>query len=139
VIIWSAPKPALKTALSVLRDAFGEYALVSAKLPKQRPIRFVRVSLIGGTRINPVTYRSRVLVELFGPDPETVEAMHGTSSWALHNAQGTVVDGTVFVRGWEDEQGPVDNPHPEIIDMERWQFHGDLTLSTTTAVIAPGS
>jgi hypothetical protein len=39
----------------------------------------------------------------------------------------------VWVRNWHNEQGPVDFPHPQIIDMDRWQFTGDLSLSTTTA------
>jgi hypothetical protein len=136
-MIWPAPKPALLTALAILRVAFGDVP-VSAKMPKQRPPRFVRVDVIGGSRIDVVTTRSRVLVELFGPDPEACEAMYSTASAALLNAQSTVISGA-FVRSWDDEQGPVARAHPDVIDMDRWQFHGDLTLSTTTAVVTPGS
>jgi hypothetical protein len=136
-MMWPAPQPALKTALAILRDAFGDVS-VSAKMPKQRPGRFVRVTLIGGSRVDVVSTRARVLIELFGPDPEACESMYATASAALLNSQSTVISGA-FVRSWDDEQGPVDYPHPEVIDMERWQFHGELTLSTTTAVITPGS
>lgn len=128
--IYRTPKPAVKTAITVLAEAFGQYALVSAKMPKQRPIRFVRVSRVGGGQDDPITDRARLLIECFGPDTETVEAMSATARTALRNAISTIVDG-VFVRGWANEQGPVDFPHPQIIDMDRWQFQGDLMLSTT--------
>jgi hypothetical protein len=130
VTIYNTPKPAVKTALSILRDAFGVYALVSAAMPKQRPIRFVQVSRIGGHQDDPITDHARILVECFGPDIETVENMTGTARAALRNAISTTVDG-VWVRNWSNEFGPVDFPHPQIIDMDRWQFQGDLSLSTT--------
>lgn len=137
--IYPTPKPALKTALTILEDAFGVYALVSTKMPKQRPIRFVRVSRIGGNWDNPVTDNARLLIECFGPDPETAETMTGTARAALRNAISTIVDG-VWIRNWDNEQGPVDFPHPQIIDMERWQFQGTLSLSTTTQLsVPPGS
>lgn len=128
--IYRTPKPAVKTAITILVQAFGVYAQVSAKMPKQRPIRFVQVSRIGGAQDDPITDRARILVECFGPDTETVENMTATARTALRNAISTVVDG-VFVRGWSNEQGPVDFPHPQIINMDRWQFQGDLSLSTT--------
>lgn len=130
--IYQTPKPAVKTAITILKEAFGQYALVSAAMPKQRPARFVQVSRIGGFQNDPITDHARILVECFGPDTETVENMSATARTALRNAISTIVDG-VWVRNWSDEQGPVDFPHPQIIDMNRWQFHGDLSLSTTTA------
>lgn len=137
--IYPTPKPALKTALTILEQAFGVYALVSTKMPKQRPIRFVKVSRIGGNWATPVIDNARLLIECFGPDPETVETMTGTARAAMRNAISTTVDG-VFIRDWANEQGPVDFPHPQIIDMERWQFQGTLSLSTTTQLsVPPGS
>lgn len=130
--IYPTPKPAVKTAISVLQDAFGQYALVSAKMPKQRPVRFVVVSRIGGRWSNRVTDTARILVECYGQDTETAEAMSGTARAALLNAISTVVDG-VWIRNWSNENGPTDFWNPSIIDMERWQFQGDLSLSTTTA------
>jgi len=132
VTIYNTPKPAVKTAITILAAGFGQYALVSAKMPKHRPVRFVQVSRIGGSQDTPITDNARILVECFGPDTETVEAMSATARTALRNAISTIVDG-VWVRNWSGEQGPVDFPHPQIIDMDRWQFTGDLALSTTTA------
>lgn len=130
--IYKTPKPAVKTVITILAEAFGVYALVSAKMPKQRPIRFVRVSRIGGQQSDPITDNARLLIECFGPDTETVEAMTATARTALRNAISTIVDGA-FIRDWFNEQGPVDFPHPQIIDLDRWQFQGDLALSTTSA------
>lgn len=130
--IYPTPKPAVKTAISILADAFGHYALVSAKMPKQRPIRFVKVSRIGGGWSNKVTDTARLLIECYGPDTETAEAMTGTARAAMLNAISTIVDG-VWIRNWDNENGPTDFWNPAIIDMERWQFQGDLSLSTTTA------
>jgi hypothetical protein len=130
VTIYRTPKPAVKTAITILKEAFGVYALVSAGMPKQRPIRFVQVSRIGGSQDTPITDVARILVECFGPDIETVENMSATARAALRNAISTTVDG-VWVRNWSNEFGPVDFPHPQILDMERWQFQGDLSLSTT--------
>ncbi len=73
--VWPTPKPALKTAITILSDAFGVYAQVAAKMPRQLPVRFIMVSRIGGDRPNPVTDTARILIECFGPDPETVESM----------------------------------------------------------------
>ena len=136
--IYLTPKPAVKTAIAILAEAFGVYALVSARMPKQRPIRFVVVSRIGGSQDTPITDVARLLVECFGPDVETVEAMSATARTALRNAISTNVD-DAWVRDWSGEQGPVDFPHPDILEMERWQFQGDLSLSTTTYVPYLGS
>ena len=130
--IYKTPKPAVKTAITILAAGFGQYALVSAKMPKRRPIRFVQVTRIGGSQDTPITDNARLLIECFGPDTETVEAMTATARAALRNAISTIVDG-VWVRNWSNEQGPVDFPHPQIIDLDRWQFTGDLALSISTA------
>lgn len=129
--IWATPKPAVKAAVEILADAFGKYAVVSTKLPRnsQRPERFVRVSRVGGGQNNPATDTARLLVECFGYDTETVEKMCNTARTALRNAAGTTVtDEDIFIRDWNNEQGPVDFFHPDIIDRERWQFTGDLTV-----------
>lgn len=135
--IYKTPKPAVKTAITILQQAFGVYALVSARMPKQRPVRFVRVTRIGGSQDDPITDVARILVECFGVDVETVENMTATARAALRNAISTDVD-DVWVRNYDQEQGPVDFPHPEILDMERWQFQGNLSLSTAS-VSHPGS
>jgi len=136
---WPTPKPALKTAIAIITDAFGVYALVSANMPRQLPVRFVRVDRIGGSRPNPVTDSARILIECFGPDPATVESMCSTVDEAMHNAIGTIVDG-VFVRDWGNINGPLRRPHPDLLSMVRMQVDGDLLLSTSTpAVVPPGS
>jgi hypothetical protein len=132
VIVWPTPKPALLAAITVLDEAFGEYAFVSAKLPaRQRPDRFVRVTRTGGVLDNIATDGARILVECYAKDVSQVEAMCNTARTALRNAGGTTVasdDVEMFVRAWQETSGPADYPNPEIVEFERWQFTGELLV-----------
>lgn len=132
MFIWPTPKPALLTAVTILSQAFGDYAFVSAKLPaRNRPDRFVRVSRVGGQLDNIATDAARVLVECFARDVAEVEAMCNTARTALRNAGGTTVTttaGDVFVRCWDENSGPADFPHPDLIEWDRWQFAGELLV-----------
>lgn len=132
MFIWPTPKPALLTAITILSDAFGEYAFVSAKMPaNNRPDRFVKVTRVGGGLDNIATDTARILVECFAKDVGEVEAMCNTVRAALRNAGGTTVTttaGPVSVRAWDNEQGPADYPHPELLEWERWQLTGELLV-----------
>lgn len=126
--IWPTPKPAVLAAITVLSEAFGAYAFVSAKLPAhQRPERFVKVTRVGGGQDDIVTDTARLLIECFAKDVGQVEAMCNTVRAALRNAAGTTV-GEAFIRSWGNESGPADLPHPDILDYERWQLTGDLAV-----------
>lgn len=131
MFIYPTPKPAVLTVITVLTEAFGGYAIVSAKLPKQRPDRFVRVTRAGGGLANIASDSARILVECYAKDVAQVEAMCNTARTALRNAIGTNVqttDGPVFVRMWRGEQGPTDYSNPNILEYERWQLLGELVL-----------
>ena len=132
MFVWPTPKPAVLTAITVLAEAFGEYAFVSAKMPaRDRPERFVRVTRVGGGMDNIATDGARILVECFARDVGQVEAMCNTARTALRNAGGTTVSttaGDVFVRRWDNEQGPTDFPHPDLLEHDRWQVLGDLLI-----------
>lgn len=126
--IWPTPKPAVLAAITVLSEAFGAYAFVSAKLPAhQRPDRFVKVTRVGGGQDDIVTDTARLLIECFAKDVGQVEAMCNTVRAALRNAAGTTV-GEAFIRSWGNESGPADLAHPDILDYERWQLTGDLAV-----------
>lgn len=135
MLIWPTPKPAVLTAITILAEAFGQYAFVSAKLPKnQRPDRFVKVTRVGGGLDNIATDEARLLIECFARDIGEVEAMCNTARTALRNAAGTTVtttQGNVFVRAWENESGPSDYPHPDLIEFDRWQLTGSLMLKAS--------
>jgi len=132
MLIWPTPKPAVLAAITILSDAFGEYAFVSAKMPPRgRPERFVRVTRMGGTLHNIATDAAKILVECFAQDVGQVEAMCNTARTALRNAGGTTVtttQGDVFVRRFDSESGPTELPHPDLLDWERWQFSGELLV-----------
>lgn len=130
--IWLTPKPAVLTAITILADAFGEYAFVSAKLPpRNRPERFVKVTRTGGGQDHQATDVARLVVECYAHDVGQVEAMCNTARTAFRNAAGTTVTttaGDVFVRAWGNEYGPTDFPNPEVLDYERWQVTGELHI-----------
>ncbi len=129
-MIWPTPKPAVKAAVDILATAFGSYADVSTGVPPRRPVRFVRVSRAGGSQEHVATDRARLLVECFGVDVATTENMCNTARAALRNAAGTTVADDIFIRSWGNEEGPTDFPHPDILDMCRWQFTGDLDVKS---------
>lgn len=132
--IWPTAKPAVLTAITILDEAFEGYAFVSAKLPgTARPDRFVRVSRVGGSQDHQATDVARLLVECYAKDVGQCEAMCNTARAALRNAGGTTVvttAGRVSIRAWDNESGPVDYPHPEILDYDRWQITGDLLVKS---------
>lgn len=134
MIIYPTPKPAVLAAITILQDAFGAYASVSADLPaRNRPTRFVHVERGGGGRDNPVTDTARIIIGCFAPDTEQAEAMTGTVCAAFSNAQGTTVTttkGDIFIRKWADETIVGNFPHPDVIDRKRWLVHGDLAVKS---------
>jgi hypothetical protein len=132
MFIWPTPKPALLAAITLLTEAFGDYAFVSAKLPGTiRPERFVKATRVGGDLVNIATDSARIIVECYAQDVGQVEAMCNTARTALRNAGGTTVtadDISIFIRSWEETSGPADYPNPEVLDFERWQFTGSLMV-----------
>lgn len=132
--IWPTPKPALLTAITILSEAFGDYVFVSAKMPaRDRPDRFIQVTRVGGGLENIASDNARILVECFAKDLGQVEAMCNTARTALRNAGGTTVittQGDVFVRRFDNEEGPRDLVHPDLLEYDRWQFTGDLLIKS---------
>lgn len=132
MFVYPTPKPAVLVAITVLAEAFGEYASVSAKLPINRPAAFVRVSRVGGGLANVASDTARILVECFARDVAQVESMLNTARTALRNAGGTTIsigdEESASIRGWGNENIVNDFPHPDIVDFERGQLTGDLTI-----------
>ncbi len=129
---WLPAKPGVLTAIRILTPGQSP-TLVTDEMPKARPARIVLVSQTDGSRPNPVQSVHRLLVECWLSktldSSVNIETWCGEVSAALRNSSGSIYDG-VFSFGWGNEQGPADFPDPDVTDMRRWQFHGDLTLST---------
>jgi hypothetical protein len=130
---WLPPKPALKTAIVVVRVAPALTGIqVGTDMPNPRPAQFVQMSRIGGSRNIKQDY-ARLLVECWSTSQGGCETLSANVSAALLNASGTTVGGT-FIYGWDDQQGPVDYPDDDITDKtspssNRWQLHGDFIVS----------
>jgi hypothetical protein len=105
---------------------------VSDEMPSTRPQQIVIISQMDARRPNPVQSVHRLLIECWLnkalDSSVNIETWCGEVSAALRNSSGRTYQG-VFSFGWGNEQGPVDFPDPDVTDMRRWQFHGDLTLS----------
>jgi hypothetical protein len=128
-VTYPIPKPALKIAGMILSEAITD-AVVASKTPHDRPAKFIRVSRSAGRRPLLITDAARILVEVWAATVDIVEQTTNEAIAALQNAQGTMVDGA-FIRGFDNIEGPVDFPDPKVSDMERWQFQGDLLVSTS--------
>lgn len=137
--IWDRPKPAVLAAVTVLAEAFGQWAEVSTKLPaRNRPDRFVTVTRVGGGLADQVTDAARILIHCYAKSTHEVEEMTATARAALRNAAHTTVralngDGSVreefFIR-YYSESGVADLAHPDILDFERWLFTAELGIAT---------
>ena len=128
VDFWPAAKPAVKTAITAL-DA--EYACrVSDRMPKTRPAQAILVSQIDASIPNPAQSVHRLLIECWAdPYSLNVEEWANGVAATMANLRGKTIDG-VFIFGWSNQHGPVFFPDPDVTDMDRWQLHGDFTLST---------
>lgn len=132
MFVFPTAKPALLGALTILDEAFGKYAFVSAKLPRHaRPDNFVRVTRIGGARDNIATDAARILVECYAKDVAQVESMCISASAALANAAGTTItvdNVTMSIRSWEEISLVTDYPNPDVLEHERGQVTGTLYI-----------
>jgi hypothetical protein len=131
-------RPAIKTAIAILSAALnsGGDIGVGYKMPQGWARVYVRVDRAGGHRPVLVTDATRVLCEIYGPQVADVEPVAAQAIQALQNAQGNniTVDGEtepVFIRGFDNIEGPVDLPLVDVPDVCRWQFQGDLLVSTS--------
>jgi hypothetical protein len=124
-------KPAVLTAITILQTAVGSTDVgVGSKMPKMWPMAYIRVTRAGGGIANLVTDDARILAEIYGASIGIVEPLTAQAITALRDAEGTSVNG-IFVRGFNNIEGPVDHPHVDVPDMCRWQFQGTLLVSTS--------
>lgn len=104
----------------------SETARVSTNVPKIRPARMVRVSLIGTTRLTRGHFYSRLLVECWATTEPEAAAL-ALLAYALTGALEGETVGGVFVADVTTVGGPANHPEPEI--GPRYQFTVDLLIS----------
>ena len=134
---YPTPQPALRTARQILANAFPDM-FVGTKVPYSleppiRPPIFIVVTQAGGTRPQLVTVAAHLIIQCWAGGVPDVENLSHQAMTALQNAEGTTINTdiySVFVRGFDNIEGPVDFPDPDVTDLERWQFTGDLLVST---------
>jgi hypothetical protein len=126
---------ALDAVIGILDAAFPTVA-VDVAMPRTRPAKFIKVSLLNAQSPNVASYRPRILVECWAGGTNryhTAYDMALDAVKALEDAGSTFVE-DIWVRCFDDVEGPVPLPDPDVPEMERFQFHGNLHLGVT-----PGS
>ena len=129
---WLPDAPGVLTGIRIVEQ--GQPGIkVSDEMPRVRPQRIILISQVDGSRPNPVQSVHRLLFELWLAKSlrptVNIEMWCGEVSSVLRSSAGSTYSG-VFSYGWSNQQGPVNFPDPDVTDMDRWQFHGGLTLST---------
>ena len=71
---------------------------VGARVPEERPARFVRVDRVGGSRPNLVTDAATVLIESWAADEPAAHALAQKCRALVHAMQGTVQSGVPIGR-----------------------------------------
>lgn len=119
------PKPAVSTARSILSAALPG-TTVRDQIPSPRPQQFVVVKRTGGTQTVAQDV-AQITVDCYAGSSVDAEDLAAAACTALWNAEtATGVDYAY----WSDGAGPYDLPNPDITDRYRWQFNGNLRIST---------
>ncbi|WP_301119776.1 hypothetical protein [Mycolicibacterium fortuitum] len=136
------PKPAVGAGVAALEAALPAHydvELVSSDLPglanghRTYPTLFVRMTRVGPSgMLNMVTDRARLLVECYADkDSDTDCEQFANTCRALLRAVDTRTRfAGAYIRRWQNDTGPVPYPDPSVPSHERWQFQGDLLVST---------
>lgn len=102
------------------------------KVPRKRPERFIRVDQAPPVRYSPVSDRALVIVQLYAPRTAdgvdwVVAESHRLRGELVHNMQRF----SPLALGWDEVQGPHEFPDPDLPDVVRWQFSGNLYYTPT--------
>ena len=134
---WPEPKPAVAVTIAALKAklvalypaSYTSSLYVRSEQPETRPTKYVVVSLLGTDFPNPAFTVSRPLIECWAESSAAAEVLAGHCVRALKNAKGQeFADG--WVKAFDNIQGPLELNDPDIQDRRRYQFHGDLYIST---------
>lgn len=121
------PKSAL-TALKLILDQTGKH--VSPKVPNPIPAGgCIRIQRAGGPKSNLITDNALVVVQVYATTDLNAELVCNQARGYLQQGQFTKW-GTIWVRGWEEVGGPAEFPDPDVQGFVRWQFSGQLGIST---------
>ena len=128
---WPTAPPVVQAGVAILQTTFPSIP-VSPMMPLTRPAQFIRIDRVGGGQFNLATELARLLVECWVHETAggygSAETLANDARHALYASAGTTQAG-IFIRAWRNEDGPVNFPDPDVTDMTRFQFTGDLLVS----------
>ena len=96
------------------------------KVPADRPERFIRVDMAAPIPTSPISYQGLVIIQAYAPNPDDCLSLLDQAKRAMELAD--INDGDVS--GWEEEQGVVEFPDPDLPTVARWQLTGTLFYTT---------
>lgn len=126
-MLWPKPKPALLVARAILLDGIAGLSVTTDK-PSTRPDRYIVLELTEGEYRNPAFSSPRVLVNCSAKTSLLAGDLANEALAVLLNARG-LFEGA-HVKKFANPQGPYKLNDPDISDRQRYQFHGELRLST---------
>lgn len=134
---WPAPKPAITITRAILLDSFPTLS-ASSEMPAKRAKEFFVIGMANAFYPNPAITVPRPLIECWSTTAELAEQLACRAIQVMRNAkgyfEGEQSDGSTvgaWAKGMRDIQGPFPLNDPDIQDRRRFQFHGDLYLSTS--------
>jgi len=115
---WPTAPPVVQAGVAILQTTFPSIP-VSPMMPLTRPAQFIRIDRVGG---------GQCWVHETAGGYGGAEGLANKARHAFYASAGTVQAG-IFIRAWRNEDGPVNFPDPDVTDMTRFQFTGDLLVS----------
>lgn len=103
--------------------------------PPDPPSAYVRVHRVGGIPRDLVTDRPLLSISCYAADPGAAADLANRTREVFAGFPGHWMTGTrswprSFCRGWREASGPAHYPDPDRPDRTRYQFSGELDLST---------
>lgn len=125
--LWRKPKPAITVTKAILVAA-APTVPVSSTQPERRPDRYVVLGVLSGDYPNPAVTEPRVKVDCYAKTILAAGDLADEAIAALLNARGLFAG--AWVKKFANPKGPYRLDKPGITDRYRFQFHGELRLST---------
>ena len=128
-MLWAKPKPGLTVARAVLIAAPALSGVpVSTVGPTTRPDRYLVLGALDTDYPNPAFTEPRILFHCYAKTKPATEDLANEALAVMLNARGLFAGAQV--KKFDEPKGPYEYNDPDITDRFRFQFHGQLRLST---------
>lgn len=119
VPVFPDPEPLMR---QVLLQVVPAGVPVATRIPRDRPVRMLRYSHVGGARSNLVQDSPRFVIDAWGPDADAARLLADLVREHLEFEEN------ISPLFWEEDAGPFPYPDPDVTDWVRFQQVGVLTV-----------